>query len=77
MGRGAPGLFKRLMPLGDVKAAAVARREPDGMAGGHAGAPVSVRAGATWRRGGGGLKVASAQGSAVGLFLPFCSYFCA
>lgn len=34
MGRGAPGLFKRLMPLDDVKAAAVAQQERDGMAGG-------------------------------------------
>lgn len=33
MGRGAHGLFKRLMPLDDVKAAAVAQQEWDRMAG--------------------------------------------
>lgn len=36
MGRGAPGLFKRLMPLADVKGAAVTQ-ERDRMAGGRAG----------------------------------------
>lgn len=35
MGRRAPGLFKRLMPLDDVKGAAVAQGERDGMAGGQ------------------------------------------
>lgn len=37
MGRGAPGLFKRLMPLADVKGAAVTQEERDRMAGGRAG----------------------------------------
>lgn len=37
MGRGAPGLFKCLMPLADVKGAAVTQEERDRMAGGCVG----------------------------------------